>query len=192
MYWRPSHPPSYHISWFHMSVSDSPLGSISSFPRQCMFQTVLEGPLSPVSLSTDISAPWFQSNYTGINDDSPRMHFSPLSLSAHQEQDPGHSNHSLLLCRGGVWISQKFTSKDKKTFFPPWFESNYIRITLAECTPPPPLSVRLTGTGPRAQQSLAGALQEWLTIFQKFACYTTFFFPFAFNFLNLYLYRSCG
>lgn len=88
-----------------------------SLPSQHMFQKVLQGFLS-VSLSTDISAPWFQRNYIRITDDSHWMHFFLPSCQPHQEKDLRHSNHSLsLLCRRAPEFLQSLRVKTKGDLF---------------------------------------------------------------------------
>lgn len=125
-------------------------------------QTVLQGLFSSVCLSTDISAPWFQSNYIRINDYSPWMHLS-VSPSG---TGPGALQSLSITLQEGVWISLKFIWKDKKSLLISfsWFQSNYIRITL----PLNAFPVRLTGKRPAAQQSHATSLQERVAIAWEF------------------------
>lgn len=77
---------------------------------------VSDGPSgASVSLSADISAPWFQSNYTEINDDSPWMHVSTLSVSP-SGTGPGAQQSQATTRQVGARISQNLTCKDKKDF----------------------------------------------------------------------------
>lgn len=105
---------------------------------------------------------------------------SPLSLSTHQEQG-SPSNHSLLLCRR-EFESHKSLYERQKHFFPPWFQSNYIRITLPECIPPSFFQAyrsRSWGTAITRFCSAGGRYNlSKVTIFL------------AFNFLSLYEYKG--
>lgn len=104
------------ISSFRFSCSAfASLLAVSSFPRQRVFQTVLQGLFSSVGLSTDISAPWFRSNYIGINDDSPWMHFSTLSVNP-SGTGPGAQQSLAAALQERVRYSRKFLRKDRDLF----------------------------------------------------------------------------
>lgn len=100
------------ISSFHVRVSIlNPL-----IPLWAFVSDSPSGAFSSPSLSTDISAPWFQGNYIRINDDSPRLR---LSSPLHQpigNRTWGHSNHSPL-CRRALVSSKSLWIKTKRDFF---------------------------------------------------------------------------
>lgn len=109
----PSPLPPISLSSLHFTSS---LLLSSSFPQRAL-QTALRR--LPSAGAQDIPAPWFQSNYVGINDDSPWMHVSWSFCQTTGDGTPGHGNHSQL-CRkegGRKGWKKSFNVKTKRFFF---------------------------------------------------------------------------
>lgn len=103
-----------------------------------------------------------------------------ISLSAHEEQDLGHTNHSLLLCRMEVESPKSLQVKTQKNSFLSSFQSNYVSKTQTECIL---LYVELTVPRPRVRQPHASNLPD-----QSFRDLYLIFHFWVFCFSNIYLF----